>query len=221
MNRAIRTSIFWFLAVAGPWSALAATPGSDLKSVLLQPEFLVQQREVLKLSDEQCRQLRELIETMTEELRVTETELAERLAELRNTMAELSQSNQQLTRQFDALLAAEGRVKSVRFRASVAAQRVLSPLQRESAHQLARTTPGRSTGSSTVDARIALKTKLDRLRALANEVFPDGPPADYRPRIEEIQNRIRGGETAMAERFLDRLIDDLETRRNATKGSAR
>ena len=200
---------------------LRAAEDAGLKSVLPPPEFYSRQAEALQLTAEQQRSLRELFAGMNREFAVAQSNLTLRSRELEAAVQDTSLPADEVTRQFQALLQAENCAKELRFHASLAARRLLTPEQWERARALADSAPSRArTGPAAnlpEEVRAPLQKKLERVRARAREAFPGGPPPAFRRRMNELQNRVRSGQAADADKIFDQLIADLEKRRDDAK----
>lgn len=211
--------IYYLIVVLATISprAHAVEPASDLRSVLPQPEFYIKHKDALGLTAAQGSELRAAFEAMNRDFRAAEAEMTLRAGELQTAIEDATQSVDAVTQRLDALLAAENRCKSLRFRASLAAHRLLTPEQRELARTLTNPTPTRSRAgpaANLTDAtREELQEKLDRLRVLALEVFPEGPPPEIRRRSNELLNKVRNGRTEEANQLFDEMIADLAKQR--------
>lgn len=199
----------------------AADDHAGLKSVLPPPEFYVRHKESLDLTSTQGQSLRELLDTMNRDFRAAEADLTARSRELQAAVEDKSLPADAVKQKLQALLQAENRAKEIRFHASLAARRLLTPEQWERARALADSAPSRArTGPAAnlpEEVRAPLQKKLERVRALAREAFPGVPPPEFRRRMNELQNRVRSGQAADADKIFDQLIADLEKRRDDAK----
>ncbi len=219
----MKTPSFFHLTTLLALLALAVLPvraqdGAGLKSILPPPEFYTRHKDALNLTSEQGRALREVLNGLHREFTPAESNLTVATRELETAVADATRPAAEVTRKVEALLQAENRAKIVRFNASLAARRLLTDEQWAKARTLAAAAPTRPrTGPASnlpEDSRAALKAKLDRVRALAGEVFPDGPPPEMRRRFAALPDKVRSGQTAEAEKLFDQLIADLEKRRD-------
>lgn len=195
----------------------AAEDAAGLKSVLPPPEFYTRHKDSLNLTQAQGQSLREVLDTMNRDFRAAQADLTARSRELEAAVENASLPADEVTRKLHALLQAENRAKEIRFNASLAARRLLTDEQWQKTRTLAAAAaPPRARTGPTADmaeeARMALQQKLERVRALSSEVFPDGPSPEFRRRFEELKNKVRSGQTADADKLFDQLIAELEKR---------
>ena len=215
----MKTIRFILLVLAMAPLARAAEPPGDLKNALPTPEFYVKHRKALGFTDAQAETLRKTIETMNRDFFAADAEMTARARELQAAVEDGTQPPEAVAQRLDALLQSENRAKAVRFGASLAARRMLTPEQWEQARALMTPAPVRARGgpasSLPEDARVTLQKKLERVRALTGEVFPAGPPPDFRRRFNDLQNKVRNGQVEAADTLFDQLIADMEMRRAA------
>ena len=195
-----------------PSPAAAALIADDtLRLALPAPELYVKHRLALALTNAQAASLQAALATMNREFRELTPPLEARTRELVGAVENPAASAEEVQRKLDAVLEAESRLKAARLRASLAARRALTPEQWQKLSGLrGAAEPG---VTSAEPAREDLRKKLERVRELSREVFPDGPPPDQRRLFNEAQNKTRAGRLAEAEGVLDRLIADMEGRR--------
>ncbi|MCI0540318.1 MAG: periplasmic heavy metal sensor [Verrucomicrobiales bacterium] len=195
----------------------ATEPAGDLKSALPAPEFYVKHRQALNLTAEQGSGLQAVLDTQKREFRPAEAEVTARSRELSAAVEDTSLPAAEVTRKLQALLQAENRAKEIRFDASLAARRLLTPEQWAKANSLAASASARSAAPAAAGVpeatREDLRKKLEQVRALALEVFPDGPSAEYRNAFQRLQAAVRAGQTEEARKLFDEVIADLEKRR--------
>lgn len=206
--------------------ALAALPlraaeDAGLQSVLPPPEFYSRQAETLQLTPEQQRSLRELFAGMNREFAVAQSNLTHRSRELEAAVQNTTLPAAEVAGRFQALLQAENRAKEIRFHASLVARRLLTEEQWQKARSLAdaaaRTRPNPAANSPD-DVRAPLQKKLERIRALVAEVYPNGPPTELRARFTGLHSQVRASQSADADKLFDQFVADLEKLRDARPG---
>ena len=224
-----KTRRFRWLAVLAivVWLTLAASlsraadDNATLKSVLPPPEFYVRHKEALNLTPAQGQSLREVLGTMNREFSIAQSNLTLHSRELGAAVEDKSLPADAVKQKLQALLQAENRAKEIRFDASLAARRLLTPEQWEKARLLTNAAPSRlRTGPAAnlpEEVRAPLQKKLERVRALAREAFPSGPPPDFRRRLNEVQTQVRNGQVEAADKLFDQLIAEMEKRRDDAK----
>jgi Spy/CpxP family protein refolding chaperone len=207
--KALLVSILALLAC----SVLAAPPDDTLRRALPGPELYIKHLQTLALTDAQAATLRAAIETMNREFREQTPVLEERTRALAAAVEDAATPADEVQRRLDAVLEIESRMKASRLRVSLAARRMLTPEQWAKLASITGASEPTVAGAEPV--REELHGKLARIRQLSAEVFPAGPPEDFRRRFNRAQNQMRAGNPGETARLFDEIISDLEKRLTA------
>lgn len=202
-------------ATLSPSPAAGPVADDTLRLALPAPELFMKHRQALALTDAQAASVQAAIAAMGREFRELTPPLEARTRELVGAVENPAASADEVQRKLEAVLEAESRLKAARLRASLAARRALTPEQWKTFTALWATAALGRAATSGEPTREDLQKKLQRVRELSREVFPDGPPPDQRRIFNEAQNQMRAGKLAEAERAFDRLLEEMEKRRAA------
>lgn len=201
------------------FSALGSSNTDDsLRLALPSAELYLKQRTALTLTDAQAASVESAIATMIRESRELTPQLETRNRELVAAVENLSENPEAVQRKLDAVFETENRLKAVRLHANLAARRAVTPEQWKKLREiLGATAPEKQAIASAEPTRADLLEKVQRVRELTGELFPDGPPADLLRLYNDGKNETRAGRTVEAGRLFDRLIAEMESRRAATR----
>ena len=192
----------------------------DLRRELPSPQFYSQNRQELKLDASQSETLRQTLVDMNRSLSQAEATMTERAQALQDAIKDSAQSPEEVEQRLNALMKVENEVKAIRFHAGLAARRMLRPEQWQRASELNHVESRPRSGpvaSLSDEKQTELANKLQSLRHLGEDLFPNGPPADLRRRVNEAQHKVRNGMIDDAFRLMDDLITELKQRRADTQ----
>ncbi|MEZ5384953.1 MAG: hypothetical protein R3F13_05505 [Prosthecobacter sp.] len=200
---AIATMLVWS-------SAFGSSANDTLRLALPSAEVYLQQRAALALTDAQTATVESAIATMIRESHEMTPQLEARNRELVAAVENASTSAEEVQGKLEAVFEVENRLKAARLRANLAARRAVTSEQWKKLGELL------VAAASTEPTRDDLREKVQRMRELTRELFPDGLPVELRRLYSEAQNETRAGQTAGAARLFDQIIAEMESRRAAT-----
>ena len=169
-------------------------------------DFYPKHREQLGLSDDQVREMAQIVARMREPGERLQAEIQERAKMLQEAIAENPVNTEQAMERFQLVMQAETEMKSLQFRTRMALRKVLRPEQYDQVRELAvKSNMGREAGPSD-----AMHEKLRLVREKISKYIGGPLPQELVEKLERIEQLAKKGNMAEAEEHLDALLRSLK-----------
>jgi len=210
---ALRPSV-WIIFVVLCVSAISFAQ-DEIEKQLFSPEWLMQHRQQLKLSDKQARAIVELVQKKRPEIERGEQDIRGARTSLEKTLSFEELDEQQTMQAFEKLSRLEGEVRQLQFGLMVQLRALLKPEQRELASQL-------KVAQANGDVQRRLQAKLARWQAEVQKRGAAGqPPSQVVRWMEPFSQLMRQGKVREAEDRLNRALRMVDLDPNAIAPTVR
>jgi hypothetical protein len=195
----------FFLLTAAMLNAAAAQ--NPIEAELFPPDFLLNQRESLGLTEDQLHAIQSIVGDAQPKFEALKGKLEQRVADLSEALRlpkpEVAQTEEKLR----ALLTDENEMKLLQLRLMLTLRNSLTLEQVTKARELRRQAPPGASGDPREGLAERLQKKFEQLRtALDQRAFGGESPTDLVTAVEEIQRLAQGGQPLEAERRIDALL---------------
>lgn len=188
-------------------SAEEPSRGGGLSGLLaMPPEFFLQQRAALGLSEDQMKRLQDIAEKMKEPAEKVGARMHERGKALQESLEQSSSDPEKVMPRFEEMLKAENEMKMLQFRSRLEMRAVLTPEQIAKLPSLA--TQKRAPGTGEVPGDV--REMLQQVRAeLAKRSSGSEPPREVVEMLERIEDSAKRGEVEQAKERLQSMLARL------------